>query len=775
MKLLIDIECKKLVKSFSSSSSDTLPAVIIGDAETIEIHILQKDGSDNPENYYSERVFQSGEGLRVGLGIFQPTKQLLAISTGFTLLESGQGASVLWDLKTTNLAEALDSKKSLEAFFEVELTSGENIYTILQIPVTVKNEVIEGNVPNITLLPTFEEFKTACETAKDDSIQAKNDTITAKNDAQASATLATQKAEEASNHNASALSASSQAESYKNQTAEIKSQTETLKSETLQIKSSAISEIDALKDDCETAKSDAQTAKADAIQAKNEAIAFVDTDGLLQQAQSDINELQTLKSGEHLFASNSYLKILDSGILNTNVFTLCFFTDFDFQTVQSTDVWYPFNVGPFSGPSDIENRIYAKVGSGDYFRIVPYTSKSNAFALSNIRAHTNQKWNAICIVIYNNDVPKLFVNGNAMSAQTERASEGWVTSISNLYLNASYDIQNTSSAVSYRNFKIFNFDLSDENAPYKVTDYQLGKSIPLSLGKAFSANSKSPNLSLTPANYSTISTASFVENKGLASELVTPILSTRSWSMAMFNLPFQLKLGDKIEFYANARSFILDEATEEIANNFCTKVIVMNGTAGVQYLNSTSSVSNGEKITAEISPTGAGYSRLGIQYIFATGATSRTDYFDFEVKINGLLLELSDKRDAYQIRDTSGKGKHSTIFGDVVSRKNKDVSTMQVSYTWGDGVSTGAYVMGDTVTIPANSEVEILAQSSASATLSMGTSSSATTSFANAVAVGVTPVSACKFYTGNTAQKLFVTPSAAGLGISLIIKSVTLK
>lgn len=141
----------------------------------------------------------------------------------------------------------------------------------------------------------------------------------------------------------------------------------------------------------------------------------------------------------------------------------------------------------------------------------------------------------------------------------------------------------------------------------------------------------------------------------------------------------------------------------------------------------------------------------------------------------GELLELADTRSAYQIKDLSGNGNHATIFGEVLSRKNEDPTTMQVEYTWGSDVSTGAYIMGDTVTLPANSEIEVLAKSSASATLSLGTSSSATTTFANAASVGTTTTSIAKFYTGDAAQKLFATPSVAGLTINLTLKITSLK
>lgn len=137
---------------------------------------------------------------------------------------------------------------------------------------------------------------------------------------------------------------------------------------------------------------------------------------------------------------------------------------------------------------------------------------------------------------------------------------------------------------------------------------------------------------------------------------------------------------------------------------------------------------------------------------------------------SGELLELADTRSAYQIKDLSGNGNHATIYGDVISRYNENPATMQVEYSWGSGVSTGAYIMGDTVTLPANSQIEIIGYSSTSMTLNVGSSASASTSFASAASIGTTPSSICTFYTGSSAQELYVTPSVAGASINLTIK-----
>ena len=139
-------------------------------------------------------------------------------------------------------------------------------------------------------------------------------------------------------------------------------------------------------------------------------------------------------------------------------------------------------------------------------------------------------------------------------------------------------------------------------------------------------------------------------------------------------------------------------------------------------------------------------------------------------KGGGEVLELADSRSAYQIKDLSGSGNHATIFGEVLSRYNENPTAMQVEYTWGSDVSTGAYIMGDTVTLPANSQVEVIGYSSTAMTLSLGTSPSASTTFADAASIGTTPTSICTFYTGSSAQKLYATPSVAGATINLAIK-----
>lgn len=345
----------------------------------------------------------------------------------------------------------------------------------------------------------------------------------------------------------------------------------------------------------------------------------------IQTPYYDISALQTGKvnMGEHLFEPSSYLKIPNSGILNGNVFSICFFTDFDFQTVRSSSVWRPFNVGAFAGVPGTSTHIYSEVGAFDGFRVsLGGASNINNFTLSNIRPFATNKWNAVSIIVYsNNKAPKLFINGNEITNSSGNTISGWLSDVDDFYLNASYDNGKSSVNVSYRNVLVVNFDMSADDAQYTIADFVDGKPVPLTL---------------------------------------------------------------------------------------------RNG--------------------------------------------------------GGEVLELADTRGAYQIKDLSGNGNYATIFGEVISRYNENPTAMQVAYTWGSGVSTGAYIMGDTVTLPANSQIEIIGYSSTSMTLNVGSSASASTSFASAASIGTTPSSICTFYTGSSAQELYVTPSVAGASINLTIK-----
>ena len=595
---------------------------------------------------------------------------------------------------------------------------------------------------------------------------------------------------------------------YKEELESIKGDVESAKNiaiSTVDEAEQAVSEITLLASDLEKLKEDVQIAKQAAEAAAQEAQAISDPDGLLQKHDSEIAELQLGKANisEHLFEPSSYLKIPNSGLLNTDVFSICFLTDYDFQTIQSENVWKPFCLGGFSGTeAGTDARLYAAVGSDDRVRLYSGTSVTS-FKISNFRQGSNQKWNSICFVFYKSAAPKLYVNGVSVEAASTNVPSDYPTAIDNFYLNTAYStvVSQTSVNVSYRNVLAVNFDMSAEDAPYTVADYAAGKSVPLTLRKEAGIYSTDPDMGASTG-------AGWAINAPSGSSITTRG-DWRCFSAVYYaynrtaDLPdgvsYAIDLSTKPKSSSTGDAYLANMGLGNLAD-FSGKTIKgklsfwykKNNTDSSSYLGAMISKSVlGEITSAEVGDTNWHYFEADVEteltgtsgfylgvYSYAASGTF-TDYpwsiADFKFETYGEKLELADFRSGYQIKDLSGNGNHATIFGEVLSRKNENPTTMQVNYTWGAGVSTGAYVMGDTVTLPSNSEIEVLAKSSASATLSLGTSSSASTTFANAKTVGTTAASIAKFYTTSTAQKLFATPSVAGLTINLTLKITSLK
>ena len=365
---------------------------------------------------------------------------------------------------------------------------------------------------------------------------------------------------------------------------------------------------------------------------------------------------------------------------------------------------------------------------------------------------------------------------------------------------ADADVSSAASAnpISIYDLKLFNFDMSADDALYTVQDYVSGKQPSLLLRQGI-LSTTDPTMGASTGSGWNITTvpSPAVTNGDWRAGIYTSYLKNRTSDLPegvsyAIDLKTTTGIGGTATqnlFCNNAQSFndyrgktVLVRITGWIRkNNDGAKnaSIGLGYNTAVIFKDSDYTTSTWTKVDEFSSIEITTQSHIQPYFGIAAEATAGYDYSwsfaDIKVEVLGEVLELADFRSGYQIKDLSGNGNHATIFGEVLSRKNENPATMQVEYTWGSGVSTGAYIMGDTVTLPANAEIEVLAKSSASATLSLGTSSSSTTTFANAASVGTTAKSIAKFYTADAAQKLFATPSVAGLTINLTLKITSLK
>lgn len=590
---------------------------------------------------------------------------------------------------------------------------------------------------------------------------------------------------------------------YKEELESIKGDVESAKNiaiSTVDEAEQAVSEITLLASDLEKLKEDVQIAKQAAEAAAEEAQAISDPDGLLQKHDSEISALQASKAnvGEHLFNSG---KILGDISFPNFPFSICITYELDNFSTSASQV------------------LFQAVAANEQ-RIVLFTSTTNKLVLdiSSSSATTrryitlsdsllgkhNLIWVARSLTNANNPDWSLYIDGK----EVETIVSDTTYTTSDVSGNRPYAVNTTADAlvgsaastnpISIYDLKLFNFDMSAEDAPYTVQDYAEGAPPYLLLRQGI-LSTTDPTMGASTGTGWNITTvpSPAVTNGDWRAGIYTSYLKNRTSDLPegvsyAIDLKTTTGIGGTATqnlFCNNAQSFndyrgktVLVRITGWIRkNNDGAK----NASIGIGYDNAVT-FKDSDYITStwtkvdEISSVEIS-SQSNIQPYFgiAAEATAGYDYSwslaDVKIEVLGEVLELADFRSGYQIKDLSGNGNHATIFGEVLSRKNENPTTMQVEYTWGSGVSTGAYIMGDTVTLPANAEIEVLAKSSASATLSLGTSSSATTTFANAASVGTTAKSIAKFYTADAAQKLFVTPSVAGLTINLTLKITNLK
>lgn len=548
---------------------------------------------------------------------------------------------------------------------------------------------------------------------------------------------------------------------------------EAIKTEAISAKSSAIEasasaseallEVNALEEELQSLKEAAEAAQLAAEQARDEAEAISDPDGLLQKHTAEIAALQAGKAniGEHFFSGGTIQGDLD---LSNTPLSVC------------------LSISNFSG--DIAT-----------FGDTTLSLADGVFTLSNGASTTSSSPQSGTVfelaLIFNGDSISLYSGASEiLSASFGAGGSGYTFG---------------GGIGSLKSVLAFNFDMSADDAPYTIADYAAGipptlllkqgtlsttdPTLGASTGEGWNLNNPSPTSGTVNGDWTAGINVSYLKNR------TDDLPEGASYAVDILSKYFIGYNGSNFYLFNNAQNFS--------AYNGKTIWLKISGWARKNTSDATSgnvsralgfgfqsslalSLYNSEfeqgvwtkfDKTVQYTMPSNGNGRLGIAA--GDNSNSFTDYAwslaDVKVEVLGEALELADFRSAYQIKDLSGNGNHATIFGEVLSRKIDEPATMQVEYTWGSDVSTGAYIMGDTVTLPANSGIEVLAKSSASATLSLGTSSSASTTFANAASVGTATASIAKFYTGDAAQKLFATPSVAGLTINLTLKITSLK
>lgn len=151
MKIYIDTDNKKLVRSETDSTSPGKQTFVAGDSEPIELMLLTR-GTDT---LFEPVAISNGDTVCVAIARFKGDPKVLSISGDTPIAPSGK-ASVVLPLNTKEIYEALGDSTALSgAYFEVQVSyANGNISTIYQEQCNLKGDLIKG-IPSVSIQEQF--------------------------------------------------------------------------------------------------------------------------------------------------------------------------------------------------------------------------------------------------------------------------------------------------------------------------------------------------------------------------------------------------------------------------------------------------------------------------------------------------------------------------------------------------------------------------------------------------------------------------------------------
>ena len=330
-------------------------------------------------------------------------------------------------------------------------------------------------------------------------------------------------------------------------------------------------------------------------------------------------------------------------------FSVAFRTDWDF--VDTSKKFFPVKMGysntyglNFYGISDARLRLF--VNTADYV-----SQSIGSYTYSTIRTYLNAGLNTFVLAITKdadgNFFPKLYVNGNLIENFSTTKVPAFVMGSGEFKLNC-YTANNiTAGEVAYQDVCIFNFDISNANAPYTLADYQTGKSIPPSLKNiVFFGGGKSTNVVSSDA----------IRSWNGNNYILTQASNTATTKAIRYELPLNKGETINISFSGLTGGVMVDGAYG--------KFDFFNSTLGAVKTISVSTETLNEQYTASDNI-------IQIRFTFNCNAVSSVDervptiFENFKIMKNGTTLALEDYTIGGKILDYSGNKNHATITGNI--------------------------------------------------------------------------------------------------------------
>ena len=343
------------------------------------------------------------------------------------------------------------------------------------------------------------------------------------------------------------------------------------------------------------------------------------------------------------------------------VFSVAFRTDWDF--VDMSKKFTPLKLG-MSGTYGLN---FYSLSSDGRLRLYVYTASVSNVAIasykySDIATNLNTGLNAFVLAITKdadgNFFPKLYVNGNLIENLSTTKVPAFTMGSGEFKLN-SYSASNiTAGEVAYQDVYLFNFDISDVNAPYTIADYQIGKSIPPSLKRGyFSIPTTLANNSWTVVPDALSTATSTTATYDVDTKTFTWTATAQATTFFWWWLKHPIKAGSKIKVsFGNVTG---------TASPRSVRILYVDNTYDVSSQTSNPSIAPQmvSNTTIELSPT-KDVQALTFDVYFST-AGDTLSVSDLKIEVVGATLALEDYTIGGKILDYSGNKNHATITDNI--------------------------------------------------------------------------------------------------------------
>ena len=379
------------------------------------------------------------------------------------------------------------------------------------------------------------------------------------------------------------------------------------------------------------------------------------------KAEADL-KISTATQALQLFKSNSGMLHFNKGATGAcaitnfgNIFSMCGIIQMSAETFASIGDYQRIFGGYSSGDNSTivlqksaSNQLYCRALVYKESPAIDYGASFDASIITDGKPH--------CIVCtYNLGTIKVYVDGNLVKT----ASKEYVDNIT----PDSYQIGDANSAIDgISNVAIFNFDMSDANAPYTLSNYQQGKPIPpeylLGAGERFNVkNGMVENTDYKITGYNC--TGTFTQENDIYTIGKADITTGAASASLMLKPNATMKAGSEVEVYIKkvptSETPYLIRFTPNLFSitNDGDRILLDDGLWA------------GDECSAKMTLT------RDCNGMFIQIGSSRLEFSftDLRVKVNGALLALENytitNGTTKQIFDYSGNANDATCSGSV--------------------------------------------------------------------------------------------------------------